>query len=184
MRRNLLCPSFAHLPPTVLFYFFVCCLSQETFQFDNMKLVFAVRALSRAVVDQHDQQIRHQHCSREEEAAAVPPLPPRCCLPSVCAWCCWICLQIFLSFYFYCCTAVEEGSKERKAFLLLLVLFLVNAKQLAMVAEAGTLPTEYGFVNSEATSVSLDSEGYTGTLPTELGLMTAMASSFNLQTKK
>ena len=127
-----------------------------------MKLVFAVRALSRAVVDQHDQQIRHQHCSREEEeAAAVPPPPPRC-LSSVYVRCCWICLQIFLSFFFYCRTAGEEGSKERKAFLLLLLLFLVNAKQLAMVAEAGTLPTEYGFVNSGDTSASPQDQGYSG----------------------
>ena len=169
MRQKSLRPSFAHLPPNVLFYFFVCCLSQETFQFDNMKLVFAVRALSRGVVDQHDQQIRHQHCSREEEAAAaVPPPPPRC-LSSVCAWCCWIGLQIFLSFYFYCRTAGEEGSKERKAFLLLLALFLVNAQQLAMVAEAATLPTEYGLVNSGATSVYLSSKGYSGTVPTGSG---------------
>ena len=60
---------------------------------------------------------------------------------------------------------------ERKAFLVLLVLFLVNAQQLAMVAEAGTLPTEYGFVNSGDTSIEFH-DSYTGTLPTEIGLMT------------
>ena len=107
----------------------------------------------------------------------MPPPPPRC-LSSVYVRCCWICLQIFLGFYFYCRTAGKEGSKERKAFLLLLALFLVNAKQLAMVAEAGTLPTEYGFVNSGATTVYLGSKGYSGTLPTEMGYMTKMASYF------
>ena len=32
-----------------------CCLLQETFQFDNIRLALAVRALSRVAVDQHEQ---------------------------------------------------------------------------------------------------------------------------------
>ena len=110
--------------------------------------------------------------------------------------------------------AAEHRRKRRRvpkknkkaAVTALVVLFLAGAadRRSTLVAEAATLPTEFGSVNIARVTIALTGNAYTGTIPsqlgymvdvtsmnmwqnkfassipTEMGLMTGVASEFNL----
>ena len=77
--------------------------------------------------------------------------------------------------------AAEHRGKRRRvpkknkkaAVTALVVLFLAGAadRRSTLVAEAATLPTEFGSVNIADITIALDGNAYTGTIPSQLGYM-------------